>query len=380
MPNNPILIYGGSFDPPHDEHIRLLQTAIHFIEPSKIYVFPSFNTPLKTKSVASLGNRFTMAKLAFKDIAGKICVSPLELKKNRRTYTYQVVSYVKKRHPNAKLYFLAGSDCLNFFTKWKKYDYVLKNACLLIAKRKNYPVPDKLNFKYTCLPNTFKETSSGRIRRNIYLNGKIPAQVPERVAKFIIKNKLYGLDIHHWLKKNVPIRRYVHTINSAQLALELAEKHNLDGLKTLQAALLHDCAKGLSVKELIDYAIKHNLKPVNKKLIIANQPSLLHSYVSADIARKELSIKDKEILNAIAFHTLGDSSMNKLAKVIFVADISSIDRKFKEAEHIRKLALSDLHDAFMLSLETKLFYVIERNKWLCPHSVHLWNKMIEKKP
>src|SRR5205814_875688 len=60
-----ILIFGGSFDPPHLGHAALLKAAIRRARPDKTYVFPSHRSPLKAGPRASGPERLAMAKLAF---------------------------------------------------------------------------------------------------------------------------------------------------------------------------------------------------------------------------------------------------------------------------------------------------------------------------
>ena len=108
------------------------------------------------------------------------------------------------------------------------------------------------------------------------------------------------------------------------------------------------------------------------------EPALLHSFVSAKLARDIFGIKDAEILHAISEHTLGSLQMTQLSKILFVADISSKDRKYKDAFVIRTLAMQDLEKALLYAANRKLWFTIDSQKWLCPVGIELWNHLVKQ--
>ena len=69
--------------------------------------------------------------------------------------------------------------------------------------------------------------------------------------------------------------------------------------------------------------------------------------------------------------------MTQLSKILFVADISSKDRKYKEAFLIRTLAMQDLEQALLYAANRKLWFTIDSQKWLCPAGIELWNHLVK---
>ena len=66
-----IVIFGGSFDPVHAEHIALAQAAKRQLAADKIVVVPAFVPPHKReKNMAPAEDRLAMAKLAFAGVEG----------------------------------------------------------------------------------------------------------------------------------------------------------------------------------------------------------------------------------------------------------------------------------------------------------------------
>ncbi len=179
--------------------------------------------------------------------------------------------------------------------------------------------------------------------------------------------------IFDYLQKNLNPKRFEHSYCVMLCAVEFAQAHGADTLKTQAAALLHDCEKSKSDKQLIAFFKnrKRNFKYYED--IKKHSPQLLHSYAAAVTAKERFGIKDKDMLNAISSHTLGRENMSLLEKIIFTADSVSHDRKYKHAEKIRILAKKNIDAAFILVLENKIEYIVKNRKWLCPQTIDTWN-------
>ena len=65
-------------------------------------------------------------------------------------------------------------------------------------------------------------------------------------------------------------------------------------------------------------------------------PALLHCLIGEIYARKNFKIKDKDILYAIKFHSTASENMSKLAKIIYIADLAEVNRKFKRCGYNKK--------------------------------------------
>jgi cytidyltransferase-like protein len=105
-----------------------------------------------------------------------------------------------------------------------------------------------------------------------------------------------------------------YTIDSA---VELSEIHGENRNSARLAALIHDISKDIDNVEQINLANKYKIE-IDK--ISAAQPSLLHGIIGSYIAKNNFGIIDREILNAIKYHTTGRANMSKLEKIIYLAD------------------------------------------------------------
>ncbi|MBU2530327.1 MAG: nicotinate-nucleotide adenylyltransferase, partial [Elusimicrobia bacterium] len=128
MKTNKIIIYGGSFDPPHRAHYKLLQAAIKEIKPDITYIVTGWQSPFKSFPTVTYGDREKMFRFGASEFGlsnmTKLIVHPFEYKRKKITYTYQTINYFYLRHPKAQLFFLMGSDCFNSFDKWKNYKLI----------------------------------------------------------------------------------------------------------------------------------------------------------------------------------------------------------------------------------------------------------------
>lgn len=185
---------------------------------------------------------------------------------------------------------------------------------------------------------------------------------------FNIEKKIYK-----YLSLHLKPERYNHVLAVNDLAIKLAKNYKLDVLKVSISALLHDCAKNMTIEESIKYVKKNNLKIKNMDFIIKHLPQVLHSYIGADIANKKFNIQDKDILNSIKYHTVGKAAMNDYEKVLFIADALSLDRKYKKIFVSKKVMFNDLDKTFKLVLQNKIMYVVSKFKVLHPDIVKIWN-------
>ena len=113
----------------------------------------------------------------------------------------------------------------------------------------------------------------------------------------------------------------------------------------------------------------------SRAALLRREPLLLHAYVSADIAERELGVRDLEVLDAVRRHTLGAPRMTPLDRVLYVADACSLDRAHAGAPEARRLAFEDLDEALKRCVADKLRHALGRGAWLHPTTLSLWNSL-----
>ena len=181
--------------------------------------------------------------------------------------------------------------------------------------------------------------------------------------------------IYSYLKEHLPKERLRHVLCVAKMAKDLAVQHGESLERAELASLLHDVARRWEEKELIKYVEKNAVVVPEKEFICTVQPLLLHSYVGADIAMKKFNVTDREILGAIRKHSLGDGTMSKFEKLIYLADLISYDRKYPACAALRTLALKNLDAAYREGIAIKLKHLLEKGLSIHPLTIQAWNKL-----
>ena len=93
--------------------------------------------------------------------------------------------------------------------------------------------------------------------------------------------------IKQYLEKHLKKERYLHSLNTALTARQLAQYQRVDADNAYLAGLVHDCAKNLSDAELLDAAKRFGI-PTDP--IILHSPQLLHGAVGAHISGPRFAI------------------------------------------------------------------------------------------
>ena len=377
----PVIIYGGSFDPPHRGHTALAAAALRQLRPSALYFVPGFRTPFKDLLPVPFAGRAALlrAALAEAGLGGRreIKISSFEADQKRVVYTYETVEHFRRQHPGAPLYFLMGSDCLAGFGNWRRPGFILKNARLLAGLRPGHSHGSG-GAPFTALAGRFPRADSTGIRTALFL-GRRPAQLHRAVLEKIEKKRLYLGRERALLKKFLTPARFRHSLHTAKLALRLAPAVGVPQQKAALAALLHDCARDLPPAALRRFCLKRAPRSAQPLLTLKEAPALAHAWAGAALAGEKFGVKDPEILKAITLHATGAPGMGLLARLIYVSDLANHGRAFREAGLVRELVFKDFAAAFRAANYVKLVYAFSGGGWVHPLSVSLWNSLQEKK-
>ncbi len=372
-----ILVYGGSFDPPHQGHLELLRAALEQTGAAAIVV-PSHQNPLKAAPGASASDRLALLKLALNGLPAalrrRVQISRFELDK-RVVFTWMTLAHLKKLHPGAELGLLLGSDCLQSFTRWRRWKDILRMARLVIGRRPGESAAPPPGAEVLWLEGVFPPLSSTGLREALRAGEDV--RLPAGVLQHVRRRGLYDQGIHRWLKARLKPDRYAHVLAVARMSRRLAHIHGLDAQRAGRAALLHDAGRALSLKEMVAYCRRYRVEVPRREEIERRNPLLLHAFVSADIARRRFGVTDEGVLSAVRNHTLGRPGMPALDTLLYVADVASEDRTFAASARVRELAFKDLDRALAAAAEAKLAWVIAQGGWLHPLGVELWNSLLE---
>ena len=205
------LFFGGSFDPVHDGHLKMVQ-AVHdkltaYDLSFSIHFLPTAGNPFKGKPT-DLTHRLAMLDLACKllqknGVTTHIC--SLEIHQEPPIYTINTVQSLANLYPNDTRIFVMGGDSLANLPTWRHHDEILKFVKIWAFGRmdNNTPINDEILKKMTDnfdefladMPIFYDHTpiigvSSTQIRHEL-INHKTPHHLPLSIFNYIQKHGLY---------------------------------------------------------------------------------------------------------------------------------------------------------------------------------------------
>lgn len=175
------------------------------------------------------------------------------------------------------------------------------------------------------------------------------------------------------LKTKVSSKRFEHILGVEQTALELAKKYQIDSQKASIASLLHDYAKEMDQGVMLPLAVKF----WNHPLFETADSTILHGFAAATIAKEQFDVKDEDILEAVAYHTMGAKEMNPIAKVLYVADYIEPGRSFPGVDKARRIAYEDLDEAVLYKMKQTLTYLISKEYTIFPDTIEVYNEWVK---
>jgi predicted HD superfamily hydrolase involved in NAD metabolism len=156
----------------------------------------------------------------------------------------------------------------------------------------------------------------------------------------------------------------------ARVAEKLAKKKGLPPKKAYLTGLLHDIAKSLSRDKLIDL-VKDSDWGIDK--LEEKIPEIIHAPAGAVLVREIYGIKDRAVLEAIRYHTIGSPTMGDLAQIIFVADFIEPNRNYPGLKLIRQLAKNNFDSAIIAICDSSIKYNIKKDRLIHPNTLFLRN-------
>ncbi len=339
-------VFGGSFDPVHGEHILLAKSAIAELRLDKLLVMPAYSPPHKKgKKLSSCEDRLALCRLAFAGIE-EVEVSPYEMEKGGTSYTYQTCEEMAARYKGAELFWLVGTDMLRDFPTWRYPERILSCATLAVCGRNEkagWVEEEQAKFlalfqkKFRYLSYAGKDVSSTKLRILAGAGMDLTEFTPPAVARYIQEKGLYKIEnAREALDLEKPSRRE-HSIRVAELAASRAAGLGVPEEQAITAALFHDCAKNLP--ENSPYLA--GFTPPNRWGEVP--PAVLHQFAGAFVAEHTFGITDKDILNAVRYHTSAREDMSELEKLIFLADMLEAERSYEGVDALRALFWKEKH-------------------------------------
>ncbi len=124
-------LFGGSFDPAHEGHAHVAETALKRLGLDRVWWLVSPQNPLKPKS-SPFKKRLKSAR---GQARGRRMVATDLEKRLGCSYTYQTLRALKARYPGVRFTLVMGADNLANFRQWRNWREVAGSLQVAIVSR-----------------------------------------------------------------------------------------------------------------------------------------------------------------------------------------------------------------------------------------------------
>lgn len=137
-----LAVLGGSFNPPHATHRRLVEAALAGLPVDRVLVIPAGDHPHKRNTdMAPAEDRLAMCRLAFADLP-RVTVDDRELRRTGPSFTVDTLASLGREHPGRRIFFLIGSDNLPLLPTWREPERLLTLCEVVTYPRLGHPLDD----------------------------------------------------------------------------------------------------------------------------------------------------------------------------------------------------------------------------------------------
>ena len=175
-------IYGGTFDPIHNGHLRVVVELLSRKIVDQVILIPAGEPRLRAQQpIVDGASRLEMCELAINDLPrelrDRVSASDIEIKRSGSTYAIDTVEELEKS--GDELYWIIGSDAYAKIDSWHRSIELQDKVSFIVIDR---PGDDGDGLDIGAL-----DISATEIRSDSQVNGTSPS-----VRKYITERKLYA--------------------------------------------------------------------------------------------------------------------------------------------------------------------------------------------
>jgi len=131
-----VLLFGGSFDPPHRAHLELSAWVQQALDVDRVIFVPAAQNPLKLDAPTDPAHRLAMLQLALADRPA-FETSTIELDRGGPSYFVDTLRAMRAElgDDDVDLRFLIGVDQALHFDRWREHEAILELATPVVLMR-----------------------------------------------------------------------------------------------------------------------------------------------------------------------------------------------------------------------------------------------------
>ena len=178
------------------------------------------------------------------------------------------------------------------------------------------------------------------------------------------------------VKSKMSLKRFTHTLGVVEISEKLAKIYNADIEKCKVAALLHDICKEMDMEYIKNICKNNFMNELSEEDLENNE--ILHGFAGSYYVKTELGINDKEILNAIKYHTIGAKNMTLVEKIVYIADAIEYGRNYPSVVEIREETFKNLDKGILMEIEHKEKYLESIGKKSHPNTYKFKKEILKE--
>lgn len=197
-------IMGGTFDPVHNGHLMLADTAYRQFNLDQVWFLPNGNPPHKKEENIGTDARHRSRMVALAIQGRDYCrLEEYEVRRREVSCSYQTLEHFRKQYPEDEFYFIIGADSLFAIETWVHPERIFPACVILAACRDDHDTLEEMKVQIGHLKTVYPKAriqllrsplipvSSSEIRRKIRAGLSIAEEVPEEVEAYIKEEELY---------------------------------------------------------------------------------------------------------------------------------------------------------------------------------------------
>ncbi len=354
-------IFLGSFNPPLKAHLDVAETVLNKYSLDEIIFTPIIAGRGEAKETAGYTDRICMC---IASCVGKKSMSVIS--RETPSGLLPMLKWLRKTYRDAKLFcildigmFFGAIEKLGGKSTYRDIVFLcLQQEHVGTAFARQQALASGIDLEL--LPFSSSGEAEAEARHMIFSLNDPPA-VPPGALKICALKGLYIQNHSQDIKNLMNAHRWQHTLGVRRSAVALAERYGGSLIKCATAAFYHDCAKDMNPKDMRKILIAHGTDSHDE---ILTSSAMMHGPAGACLAEEKFHVYDREVLDAIRFHTTGREHMTLTDLIIFVADAIEPNRQdYPGLSGIRTLSEIDLNAAALYSLYATRDYVAARGKY-----------------
>ncbi len=207
-------LFGGTFNPIHQGHLRGAEEIREAFQLGKVFFIPSSIPPHKlTTKIIEAKHRLEMARLAISNNP-HFSTSDVELLRPGKSYSIDTIRYFLRSQQKTP-YFILGRDAFVEIEAWKEFQNLFSICHIIVMARSGFQkapffpkLPKSLVPHFRYVPRkkawihtsghrlyfkeiSFLDISSTKIRKLIQKGASVRYLIPAEVEGYIQKHRLY---------------------------------------------------------------------------------------------------------------------------------------------------------------------------------------------